>query len=66
MTPVFRPTGSNGADGSDGSDGTDGLTPYIGSNGNWWIGSTDTGIKATGSDGKGGKTVLTVKMGKTV
>ena len=24
--------------------GTDGLTPYIGENGNWWVGETDTGI----------------------
>lgn len=27
--------------------GTDGLTPYIGENGNWWIGLTDTGVSAT-------------------
>lgn len=26
--------------------GKDGLTPFIGANGNWWIGETDTGIKA--------------------
>lgn len=30
------------------------MTPHIGSNGNWWIGSTDTGIKATGADGTNG------------
>lgn len=30
-------------------------TPYIGDNGNWFIGSTDTGIKAAGQDGKDGK-----------
>lgn len=29
-------------------DGEDGLTPYIGSNGNWWIGNEDTGILASG------------------
>lgn len=23
----------------------DGKTPYIGANGNWWIGETDTGVK---------------------
>lgn len=28
--------------------GKDGLTPYIGENGNWWIGDEDTGVKATG------------------
>lgn len=31
--------------------GEDGLTPFIGDNGNWWIGETDTGIKAAGKDG---------------
>lgn len=33
-----------GVDGKDGDDGEDGLTPYIGDNGNWWIGETDTQI----------------------
>lgn len=28
--------------------GEDGRTPYIGENGNWWIGSEDTGVKASG------------------
>lgn len=42
---------------SDGSEatiqnGADGQTPYIGTNGNWWIGTTDTGVKAAGSDGQ--------------
>lgn len=27
--------------------GQDGDTPYIGSNGNWFIGQTDTGVEAT-------------------
>ena len=26
--------------------GTDGITPHIGANGNWYIGDTDTGVKA--------------------
>jgi len=34
-----------------GAPGTNGDTPYIGANGNWWIGSTDTGITAEGEDG---------------
>lgn len=38
--------GINGADGADGKDGADGVTPTIGENGNWWIGETDTGVKA--------------------
>ncbi len=46
--------GKDGADGTDGKDGEDGKTPYIGANGNWWIGETDTGIKAEGNDGKDG------------
>ena len=29
-----------------GADGKDGLTPFIGENGNWWIGEKDTGMKA--------------------
>lgn len=29
--------------------GEDGLTPYIGSNGNWWLGNADTGVKASTS-----------------
>ena len=31
---------------TNGKDGKDGLTPFIGDNGNWWIGDTDTGVKA--------------------
>ena len=52
--------GKDGIDGKDGADGRDGDTPYVGSNGNWWIGSVDTGVKAqgpkgdTGADGKDG------------
>ena len=30
-----------------------GLIPFIGSNGNWWIGTTDTGVSAGGSSGGG-------------
>lgn len=26
--------------------GQDGKTPYIGENGNWWIGEVDTGVRA--------------------
>lgn len=36
--------------GKDGAAGTDGTTPHIGDNGNWYIGSTDTGVKAAGTD----------------
>ena len=37
-----------------GLDGKDGKTPFIGENGNWWIGETDTGVKAAGTDGEKG------------
>lgn len=35
-------------DGDPGKDGEDGETPYIGANGNWWIGNNDTGTIANG------------------
>ena len=50
--------GKDGADGQDGKDGqsgaagADGITPTIGANGNWYVGQTDTGVAATGHDGK--------------
>lgn len=34
--------------------GTDGITPHIGGNGNWYLGPTDTGVKAVGTDGEPG------------
>ena len=54
------PSGSQGPIGSQGPSGTpgvpglpgeDGLTPYIGLNGNWWIGDTDTGLNPNGQGG---------------
>lgn len=35
-------------------DGEDGITPHIGQNGNWYIGSTDTNVKAEGEQGDSG------------
>ena len=35
-----------GGNGLKGDNGADGQTPYIGENGNWWIGNTDTGVNA--------------------
>ena len=35
-------------------DGEDGVTPHIGENGNWYLGDTDTGVKAQGANGKDG------------
>ena len=37
---------------TNGSNGTDGLTPYIGQNGNWFVGTTDLEVKAAGEAGK--------------
>ena len=34
--------------------GQDGITPNIGANGHWWIGTTDTGVQAQGEDGAPG------------
>lgn len=47
--------GKDGKNGINGQDGKDGDTPFIGTNGNWWIGTTDTGVKAAGQDGQDGK-----------
>lgn len=40
--------------GADGKDGADGITPTIGDNGNWYIGSTDTGNPSRGEQGPKG------------
>ena len=45
------PQGEQGAQGETGATGANGQTPYIGDNGNWWIGDTDTQVKAAGTDG---------------
>ena len=47
--------GKDGADGLNGADGKDGNTPFIGENGNWWIDTNDTGVKAEGKDGSAGE-----------
>ena len=37
--------------------GEDGATPYIGDDGNWWIGDENTGVSATGKEGVGIKEI---------
>ena len=37
-----------------GCSGKGSATPYIGENGNWWIGDVDTGVKAAGPNGADG------------
>lgn len=46
--------GAKGDPGKDGTNGVDGVTPHIGDNGHWYLGSTDTGVKAQGADGQAG------------
>ena len=53
-TTLYEIETLRGEEGKDGTDGEDGLTPYIGKNGHWWIGDTDTKVKADGKDGKDG------------
>ena len=48
------PAGANGADGAKGDPGADGITPTIGANGNWFLGSTDTGKPSRGATGAKG------------
>lgn len=53
---------ATGDKGDTGEKGETGLIPYIGDNGNWWLGDADTGVQASvkgdtgeaGSDGKDG------------
>lgn len=45
---------------------SDGQTPYIGENGNWWIGATDTGVKAGGTDGSNGTDGRGIESVKTI
>ena len=46
--------GANGTNGKDGINGIDGKTPYI-KDGYWWIGETNTNVKAEGVAGVNGK-----------
>lgn len=47
-------TGAKGATGATGPAGKDGTTPHIGSNGNWYVGSTDLAKPARGATGPQG------------
>ena len=46
--------GATGAPGANGKDGEDGKTPYVGDNGNWYIGADDTGKPSRGAKGEPG------------
>lgn len=56
-------TVEDGADGAPGSRGADGITPTIGSNGNWYLGETDTGKPSRGEGGSAGATGATGEKG---
>ena len=56
-TATFTITnGKDGENGNDGAPGSNGDTPYIGENGNWFIGNIDTGIESQGDKGETGAT----------
>lgn len=55
-------TVTNGTNGSKGDSGENGLTPNIGDNGNWWIGETDTGVKAEGTNGSNGVSITGIEL----
>ena len=56
--------GKPGAAGAPGKDGTNGITPSIGTNGNWYIGNTDTGKPSRGAKGDTGANGEPGKDGK--
>ena len=53
ISAVFSLSACSGDD-KNGEAGADGLTPFIGENGNWWIGEVDTGVYAGGKNGQNG------------
>lgn len=57
--------GKDGVDGKPGAAGADGVTPHIGDNGNWYVGSTDTGKPSRGATGAPGKDGADGKPGAT-
>lgn len=56
---IWKEVGNNGTEqdfitslkGVAGKDGTNGVTPRIGENLNWWLGTIDTGVRARGEQG---------------
>lgn len=51
--------GATGAAGANGKDGENGKTPYVGENGNWYIGADDTGKPSRGAKGEPGRDGVT-------
>ena len=55
-TGLMGPAGERGQDGAKGENGKDGVTPHIDSEtGNWFIGETNTNVKAQGPKGDPGE-----------
>lgn len=54
----------NGTKGANGANGIDGETPYI-KNGYWWIGNTNTNVKAEGIDGEDGVGIVDITLTDT-
>ena len=57
-------TGEKGEPGAAGAPGADGVTPTIGTNGNWFLGNTDTGKPSRGEKGDKGDTGAQGEPGK--
>ena len=55
--------GAPGAPGANGKDGENGETPYVGENGNWYIGADDTGKPSRGAKGEPGRDGVTPTFG---
>ena len=55
--------GPAGETGAAGAAGVNGITPHIGANGHWYIGTTDTGVSAQGPKGDTGATGATGPAG---
>lgn len=55
--------GATGAAGANGKDGENGKTPYVGENGNWYIGANDTGKPSRGAKGDKGSPGVTPTFG---
>lgn len=55
---VLKVTSNSGTSEAElkGDKGDPGTTPHVGENGNWWIGTTDTGVLAEGKNGVDGTT----------
>ena len=55
-TEAIHIKGADGKDGAPGKDGADGITPTIGDNGNWYLGTVNTGKPSRGAPGDDGYT----------